>query len=819
VNAVGKNKKTQEATRIAIMLARNNPTAAGAVLIGGLAILLVAVIFIVSVIVALKAEQQRLACANDGFATVSNETLGGSSGSNLTAEQLRVAKKIWAVLLSRAAQGSFPQSLLERVTIITFSAAITESGITNPRGGDLDSGGPFQMRPSQGWGTRAQVTNVTYATNKFLSVMLTVPDWQTKPYGDVAQAVERSGYPDRYATHTAQADAIYKRFSGQSSGVQLAADVYTDGNCPGSDPTDAVTGAAVQAALQAVGKHYEGNPDGASLVSAFYRQTGLTLPSTTSALANFNGQTSLGLTTQWIPASSILSGSEPLEPGDILFWSEGRAPPSRDNVTKAGLYVGTGATGGGLRVATYNVRGSSHTSARGPGSGPARVRRAAALIMREHFAVVGLQELQANQRAQLLRSLGSRYGIYPSRPQYGPHVPGVSSVNSIIWDKSQVSYVAGRSLPMPYYFFGKHVRIPLVKFKELKSGQDFYVANTHDPARNQYASLRFRDAVQHATDANRLTEGGRGPPLFFTGDFNSGYGLRHGGSNRTYGNLRQNLTWCIMTRSGAMVDGYDAARGRTGCSVQTSNELGVGTVDHVFASHNVRVMGYQRIGNRRLTASDHGVVYIDAGLPGVSYKHHDHIGKLGAYVGVGRNGKIALQSVRSVHLAGALRLKLSPITNISYKGGGGPWQAPLHVSAPLTCAYGYGTCHGSEAHDGDDFGVPVGTPVFAAHSGMIYKAGFGSASGNQIIIDNDGRPGGLGPKYEHLSRFASGIHVGATVTVGQLIGYSGDTGNVTGPHLHFSVCTDTTQCVYGSGVGTRATTDPIPFMLAHGVKL
>jgi murein DD-endopeptidase MepM/ murein hydrolase activator NlpD len=240
----------------------------------------------------------------------------------------------------------------------------------------------------------------------------------------------------------------------------------------------------------------------------------------------------------------------------------------------------------------------------------------------------------------------------------------------------------------------------------------------------------------------------------------------------------------------------------------------------VYVSSNIHVAGYHYIADRSVTASDHGVVYIDASLSGAPLKHHAKAGKLGEYVGLSKKGKVTLQSVSPGHLAGALRLKLSAITTTAFETSGGPWQSPLRVSAPITCTYGYGTCHGSEAHDGDDLGVPVGTPVYAAHSGHVYSAGYGSASGNQIIIDNDGAMGsGYGTKYEHMSRFASGIQRGAAVSVGQLIGYSGDTGNVTGPHLHFSVCTNTAQCVYGSGVGTSATTDPIPFMLAHGVKL
>jgi endonuclease/exonuclease/phosphatase family metal-dependent hydrolase len=817
VTAVGKQNKQSikfaVATRVAVTAAKSNPAAA---LLIGVVSMFLALLLVMALIAVIAIDQAKQAaqCNND----VSSVNVADMSNLNLSPKQKRVAGQIWAVIQSQMAQGKFPQSMLERVTVITYEASLTESGLTNPRGGDRDSGGTFQMRPSAGWGTRAQVTNVTYATNKFLSVMLTVSDWQTKPYGDVAADVERPAqqYRYRYATHESEAESIYRQLSGNNS-VQTVADVSPDGTCAGADPTDSVTSAAIQAALNAVGNDYAGNTDGASLVSSFYHQAGLKLPSSLHDLANFNGQPDLGLTTQWIPASDITSGREPLKPGDILFWSDS-SPPSRSNVSKAGLYVGTDM-GDSMPIATYNVRGSTHTPATGPQSGPERIQRAAALIESHHFAVVGMQELQANQRAQLVRSLGNGYGIYPTRPQYGLHQKGINSVNSIIWDKSQVSFVNGSSLPMPYYFNRRPMHIPLVKMLDMKSGQPFFVANTHDPAMTPFAKLRYLDALQHASDANNITASGT--PMFFTGDFNSAYS-EHARVNPVWQHQRRYMTWCVMTRSGRMLDGYDAAQNpvRTGeCPEQTTREKG-GPVDHVYVSNNIHVSDYHYIASRQVTASDHGVVYIDAKLPGsVTTKQQPHFGKLGAYVGVGKNGKIALQSVKSAHLAGALRLKLSPIVQASFQTGG-PWQDPIRVQAPITCTYGYGTCHGSEAHDGVDLGVPVGTAVYAAHSGRVYKAEYGPASGNQIIIANNGVPGkGLGTKYEHLSRFAPGIQPGAVVSVGQLIGYSGDTGNVTGPHLHFSVCTNTIQCVYGSGVGTSATTDPIPFMRAHGVKL
>jgi hypothetical protein len=75
---------------------------------------------------------------------------------------------------------------------------LKQSAIRNLDYGDRDSLGIFQMRPSMGWGTPAQVTNPPYQVNKFYDVLEGVPDWETRRPGDVAQAVERSAFPDRY---------------------------------------------------------------------------------------------------------------------------------------------------------------------------------------------------------------------------------------------------------------------------------------------------------------------------------------------------------------------------------------------------------------------------------------------------------------------------------------------------------------------------------------------------------------------------------------------------------------------------------------------
>lgn len=85
-------------------------------------------------------------------------------------------------------------------------------------------------------------------------------------------------------------------------------------------------------------------------------------------------------------------------------------------------------------------------------------------------------------------------------------------------------------------------------------------------------------------------------------------------------------------------------------------------------------------------------------------------------------------------------------------------------------------------HRGVDFGVPTGTPVFAAADGKVATSTQDSAAGNYIIADH---AGGRRTAYLHLDTRA--VRAGETVKAGQQIARSGNTGNSTGPHLHFEV--------------------------------
>ncbi|MEU6814457.1 transglycosylase family protein [Streptomyces sp. NPDC046860] len=128
------------------------------------------------------------------------------------------------------------------------------------------------------------------------------------------------------------------------------------------------------------------------------------------------------------------------------------------------------------------------------------------------------------------------------------------------------------------------------------------------------------------------------------------------------------------------------------------------------------------------------------------------------------------------------------------------------VRAAIGTSYRTAGPHWSKGyHTGVDFLVPTGTSVHSVAGGLVVSAGWGGSYGYQVVVrHNDGRYS----QYAHLS--AISVRSGQSVSVGQRIGRSGSTGNVTGPHLHFEVRT-------GPGFGTDL--DPVAYLRAHGARL
>ena len=106
----------------------------------------------------------------------------------------------------------------DRAVTIALATAVQESGLANLRGGDRDSLGLFQQRPSQGWGSQAEILDPVYASTAFYTALLQVPGWSTMDVTAAAQRVQRSGYPEAYRDHETDARTLASTLTGHSPG-------------------------------------------------------------------------------------------------------------------------------------------------------------------------------------------------------------------------------------------------------------------------------------------------------------------------------------------------------------------------------------------------------------------------------------------------------------------------------------------------------------------------------------------------------------------------------------------------------------------------
>ncbi|WP_433892601.1 C40 family peptidase [Streptomyces sp. CA-111067] len=282
---------------------------------------------------------------------------GHVDGLDLPAEQIPNAQAIviTGIALKVPARGQ----------IIALATALQESRLRNLPAGDRDSVGLFQQRPSQGWGTPAQLLDPVYASSKFYSALLAVPGWQQLTVTQAAQAVQKSALPDAYATWEPLATALQQAITATLPAAEQPTTTPTNPNSPtpapvtgcrpGDDgssygpippgtvpagytiPADAppAVKTAITWAMHQLGTPYQwggsctdshgpdpmGRCDCSSLVQQAYRAAGITLPRTTYT------QIDAGVP---VPLSAI-------RPGDLLF-TEG----SPDHPEHVGIYLGAG---------------------------------------------------------------------------------------------------------------------------------------------------------------------------------------------------------------------------------------------------------------------------------------------------------------------------------------------------------------------------------------------------------------------------------------------------------------------------------------------
>lgn len=156
---------------------------------------------------------------------------------------------------------------------------------------------------------------------------------------------------------------------------------------------------------------------------------------------------------------------------------------------------------------------------------------------------------------------------------------------------------------------------------------------------------------------------------------------------------------------------------------------------------------------------------------------------------------------------------ISVYGNKATTAGNSEWTLPIRGNYEVSSGFG---SKGYSGHDGQDMSTmqKTGKPVVAASDGVIIRreveCGGTCSYGRWVQIwHGDGKH----TLYAHLESFASGLDEGSKVKAGQIIGYSGNAGNSTGPHLHLQLTKGGTKKVPGTP------TDPVPWFASQGVDL
>jgi cell wall-associated NlpC family hydrolase len=249
-----------------------------------------------------------------GIGPLSSDRQAGSTIETLSDEQKRNAATIIAV--------GKEMGLPSRAWLVALATAMQESTLRNINYGDRDSLGLFQQRPSQGWGSPAEVTDPQYSARKFYDALQGSGNWEAKPVTKAAQDVQRSAFPNAYAKWESLAAQL----------VGTLADVPDPSGC-GSGSASLPVGVAktaIDAALREVGKPYVWGAEGpdtydcSGLMQWAYNIAGINLPRVSRDQFNAGGH---------VPVREA-------QPGDLMFYATDPSDPT--TIHHVFLYMGDG---------------------------------------------------------------------------------------------------------------------------------------------------------------------------------------------------------------------------------------------------------------------------------------------------------------------------------------------------------------------------------------------------------------------------------------------------------------------------------------------
>lgn len=233
--------------------------------------------------------------------------------ADLSEEQIRNARTIISVAQRMGAP--------PRAWVVALATAMQESTLRNLPYGDRDSLGLFQQRPSQGWGTPAQVTDPEYSTAMFIRRLLEVPNWENMPITVAAQAVQRSAFPDAYAKWEGLATELVYELASVSGVTRCG---------PRATLPEGTVRTAIEFALREVGKPYVWGATGpdsydcSGLVLRAFQAAGINLPR---------------VSRQQFYAGAHVPVRQ-AQPGDLLFYATDPTDPA--TIHHVMIYLGDG---------------------------------------------------------------------------------------------------------------------------------------------------------------------------------------------------------------------------------------------------------------------------------------------------------------------------------------------------------------------------------------------------------------------------------------------------------------------------------------------
>lgn len=249
------------------------------------------------------------------------QSSGGAALPVLDAEQMTNATRIVAVIRVYPGTQAEPHA-----AVVALATAMQESTMRNLRYGDRDSLGLFQQRPSQGWGTPAQILDVEHATQSFLRHLLAVPGWRQMPVTEAAALVQRPAaeYAGLYARWEPLARSLVARlWTGTPTDTPPGTPTGTtassghDGACPPVTATGGTGGTGYPVPAAYIGTDSRNWGGHGSLWSSWHTGTDFSAPCGTPVLAAHGGTIELVPGPSWFGSTlvKIVTG-----PGGLATW-------------------------------------------------------------------------------------------------------------------------------------------------------------------------------------------------------------------------------------------------------------------------------------------------------------------------------------------------------------------------------------------------------------------------------------------------------------------------------------------------------------------